>query len=623
VSFTFRAAQVEPTAIHQVLLSIARGPASLPIQSIRADSIALFVSGRPRRAKGRELRAAHKYLTSRSPNAEDSGGWNDHPAAMRNTFILVALLVSTPPYAQDKAAEVDKIFSWVKPGMPGCVAAASQDGKLMVNRAYGLADLDRNVPLTTESLLDAGSIRKQFVAAAVLLLVEDGRLSLSDDVRTHIPELHDFGHTITIDHLLTHTSGIRDWVPLLNWASGDPDAMSMILRQRTLNFVPGTEWSYSNSGYVLLPEIVTRTSGMKFSEFLHRRVLDPLGMKHSRYIDDPDVVIRNRALAYEPQSGGDWKMDMRLGNERGGAGALFTTAADLVLWNDALGSGRLGKFVTTKIQEPATLSNGRKLTYARGLSLLTENSVRILIHSGGAAAYRSIAAHFVDQRVSVAVLCNAGEASDDRDDFAGYIFDMLTGKGLMRPPPMPPPAGITGVDVSGRAGLFFKERTNEPLRLVANNGRLAIAGGGPLVTAAADRFRIARPSEMFMSGTELDLTFLSPDRFELRTKEGEATHYRRAQPYAPSADDLKGFAGRYESDELLAVLELTPGKQGLAARLNGARPLGLEFRPVDRDTFQFGNFTLRFVRDNAGKVIAIDFHSPVFRNLRFTRAGTR
>jgi CubicO group peptidase (beta-lactamase class C family) len=490
---------------------------------------------------------------------------------MRNTFILVALLVSTPPYAQDKAAEVDKIFSWVKPGMPGCVAAASQDGKLMVNRAYGLADLDRNVPLTTESLLDAGSIRKQFVAAAVLLLVEDGRLSLSDDVRTHIPELHDFGHTITIDHLLTHTSGIRDWVPLLNWASGDPDAMSMILRQRTLNFVPGTEWSYSNSGYVLLPEIVTRTSGMKFSEFLHRRVLDPLGMKHSRYIDDPDVVIRNRALAYEPQSGGDWKMDMRLGNERGGAGALFTTAADLVLWNDALGSGRLGKFVT----------------------------------------------------ISVAVLCNAGEASDDRDDFAGYIFDMLTGKGLMRPPPMPPPAGITGVDVSGRAGLFFKERTNEPLRLVANNGRLAIAGGGPLVTAAADRFRIARPSEMFMSGTELDLTFLSPDRFELRTKEGEATHYRRAQPYAPSADDLKGFAGRYESDELLAVLELTPGKQGLAARLNGARPLGLEFRPVDRDTFQFGNFTLRFVRDNAGKVIAIDFHSPVFRNLRFTRAGTR
>ena len=541
---------------------------------------------------------------------------------MRIAPILASLLIATPAYAQDKTAEVDKIFSWVKPGMPGCLAAASQDGKLVVNRAYGLADLERDVPLTTESLLDAGSIRKQFVAAAILLLVEEGKVSLSDDVRTHIPELHDFGHTVTIDHLLTHTSGIRDWVPLLNWASGEPEVMSLILRQRTLNFVPGTEWSYSNSGYVLLPEIVTRASGMKFSEFLHTRVLDPIGMKNSRYVDDPDIVIRNRALAYEPQgatSGGGWRADMRLGNERGGAGALFTTAADLVLWNDALMSGRLGRFVTGKIQEPATLSNGRKLTYARGLSLLTENGVPIVVHGGGAAAYRSFAAHFPDQRVSVAVLCNAGEASDNRDDYAGHIFDLLTGMSLMQGPSTPPPAGLAGVDVSGRAGLFFNERTHEPLRLAANNGRLMIAGGGPLVTVAADRFRIARPSREFMSNDAFELHFLSNDQFDLTSMEGATTRYRRAQPYAPAADDLKAFAGRYESGELSAFLDMTPGRQGLSVRLNDARQMGLEFRPVDRDTFQFANFTMRFVRDDAGKVIAMDFHSPVFRNVRFTR----
>jgi CubicO group peptidase (beta-lactamase class C family) len=537
-------------------------------------------------------------------------------------FVLTALLAATSASAQDyKAAEVDKIFSWVKPGMPGCLAAASQDGKLMVNRAYGLADLERNVRLTTESLLDAGSIRKQFVAAAVLLLVEDGKLSLTDDVRKHIPELHDFGHTITIDHLLTHTSGIRDWVPLLNWASGDPEVMSLILRQRTLNFAPGTEWSYSNSGYVLLPEIVARVSGMKFPAFLHGRVLDPIGMTHTRYVEDTLAVIKNRALAYEPQSGGAWRADMRLGNERGGGGALFTTAADLVLWNDALGSGRLGTFVTTKIQEPATLSNGRTMNYGRGLSLLSNYSGRMLMHGGGAAAYRSIAVHFVDQRVSVAVLCNAGEASDDRGDFAGYIFDLfMAEKGLKRPPSTPPPAGITGVDVTGRAGLFFNERTNEPIRLAANNGGLMVAlGGGPLVTVAADRFRIARPSGIFMSGAEFELTFVSEDRFELKTKEGETTHYRRARPFAPSADDLKAFAGRYESDELTATLDLMPGKQGLTARLNGSRPLGLEFRAVDPDTFQFGAFTLRFVRDAAGTVVALDLNSPVFRSVRFTR----
>ena len=533
--------------------------------------------------------------------------------------LLITLLAAQSADAQHKTAELDKIFSWVKPGMPGCVAGASQGGTLVVNRAYGLADLERNVPLTAESLLDAGSIRKQFVAAAVLILVDEGRLSLADDVRKHLPELHDFGHTVTIDHLLTHTSGIRDWIPLLNWASGDPDAMSMILRQRTLNFVPGTEWSYSNSGYVLLPEIVARASGMKFSEFLHKRVLDPLGMKHSRYIDDPDLVLKNRALAYEPQSGGVWKADMRLGNARGGAGALFTTAADLVLWNDALAAGRLGKFVTAKIQEPARLSNGRELTYARGLSLLTEKGVRIVLHSGGAAAYRSFAARFVDHGVSIAVLCNAGEASDARDDFAGHIFDLLTGKALMGPSPTPPPAGVTGVDATARAGLFFNERTNEPLRLVANNGRLAIAGGGPLVTVAADRFRPARVRTEFMSNDRFELHFQSNDQFELKSMEGATARYRRAQPYAPAAEELKAFAARYESHELRAEFRVEAAARGLMAHLND-RP-AIEFAPVDRDTFQRGMQTLRFRRDAAGKVVGFDFTNPVLRNVTFTRVS--
>jgi hypothetical protein len=396
--------------------------------------------------------------------------------------------------------------------------------------------------------------------------------------------------------------------------------MSMILRQRTLNFVPGTEWSYSNSGYVLLPEIVARTSGMKFSEFLHKRVLDPLGMKHSKYVDDPDVVIRNRALAYEPQSsssGSIWRAAMRLGNERGGAGALFTTAADLVIWNDALAAGRLGKLVTETIQEPARLSNGRKLTYARGLSLLTEKGVRIVLHSGGAAAYRSFAAHFVDQRVSIAVLCNAGEASDARDDFAGHIFDLLTGKGLMRPASTPPAAGITGVDVTSKAGLFFNERTSEPLRLAANNGRLAIAGGGPLLAVAAERFRPARVRTEFMSNDSFELQFLSNDQFELKSMEGATTRYRRAQSYTPTAEDLTAFAGRYESHELRAEFRIEPAPQGLMAHLND-RP-AIEFRPVDRDTFQRGMQTVRFSRDATGKVVRFDVTNPAFRNVTFTR----
>ena len=538
---------------------------------------------------------------------------------MKRTLLVLSLFLSAPLAAQDKTAEIDRIFSWVKPDMPGCVAAASLDGRLVANRAYGLADLERNVPLTTESVFDAGSIRKQFVAAAVLMLVSEGKLALADDVRKYIPELPDYGHTITLDHLLTHTSGLRDWVPMLNLANGDPDAMSMILRQRGLNFVPGTEWSYSNSGYVLLPEVVARVTGARFSEFLRTRVFEPIGMKATTYVDDPMVVIRNRALAYEKQ-GSTWRMEMMLGNDRGGAGALFTTAADLVIWSDALTRHRLGKFVTDKMEEPATLSNGRKLTYARGAMLQTNYGGRLVWHGGSAEAYKSVVGRFVDQGMSIAVLCNAGELADNRTQFAGRIFDaFMADKGLRRPESTPPPAGVAGVDVSSRAGLFFSE-TRQPLRLTVNGGRLAVAGGGPLVALAVDRFRIARPSE-FMSEDEFELHFVSNDEVDVKSMEGQVTRYTRGQPGAVTADDLKAFTGRYESHELMAALELAPGTNGLLGRLNDAKGAGFPFTPVDRDTLQFASITLRFVRDASGAVIGLDFSNPLLRNVRFLKVG--
>ena len=528
------------------------------------------------------------------------------------------LLVATPAYGQDKTAEIDKIFSWVKPGMPGCAVAASQRGKLIVNRAYGLADLERNVPITTDTVFDAASIRKQFVAAAILLLVEEKRLSLSDDVHKYIPELPDYGHRITLDHMLTHTSGLRDWIPLRNWANGDFDAMAAILRQRGLQFVPGEEWSYSNTGYVLLTEIVKRTSGMPFSEFARTRLFEPLGMKATTYVDDLRLVLKNRALAYD-NTGGRWRMDMLIDSDRGGGGALFSTAADLVTWNDALANARLGKFVTGTLHEPATLSNGRKLGYARGLMLTTNYAGQVVWHGGGAAAYRSVLIRFPEQAFSVAVLCNAGEASDARDDFAAGIFDLfMADQGLRRTAPAVPPATAVAVD-AGKAGLFFNERTGEPLRLVVNNGRLAVAAGGPLVAVSADRFRNARPTTAFMSNDQFEVNFLSPDQFELTSMEGKTTRYRRAQPYAPTADDLTAFAGRYESDELRAVFEITPGKGGVSARLNDSPTQVIEFAPVDRDVFQRGMQTLRFLRDTAGRVVAVELTNPAIRNIKFTR----
>src|SRR5919112_1897751 len=273
------------------------------------------------------------------------------------SFVAAALLLGTPAYAQDKTGEVDKVFSFATAETPGCAAGVSQNGKVVVNRAYGLANVERKLPLSQSSLFDIGSTQKQFTAAAVLLLAEDKRLTLTDDIRKHLPELPDYGHKVTVDHLLTHTSGIRDWTGMLPMAPEGTDVLQLIQRQRGLEFVPGEEWSYSTSGFELAKEIVARVSGRSFAEFARKRLFEPLGMKSSAYVPDILQAGANAALGYQ-KDGAGWKQYMRIGNNRGG-GAIVSTVGDLVTWTDALASGKLGKFVSAKIKEPARLNNGR------------------------------------------------------------------------------------------------------------------------------------------------------------------------------------------------------------------------------------------------------------------------
>jgi len=541
------------------------------------------------------------------------------------SFVVTGLLVGTPAYAQDKTGEIDKIFSWATQSTPGCAVAVSLHGKVVVNRAYGMADLERDVPITTYTIFDAGSVVKQFVAASILLLVEEGKLSLTEDIRKYIPELADTGHKIKLDHLLSHTSGIRDWTGIRPLAEGDPDVLTLILRQRGLNFAPGEEWSYSNSGFELLKEIITRTSGMSFSEYARKRLFEPLGMKSSTYVVDMTDVVKNRALAYKNENG-RWKLDMYLGNDRGGGG-LLTTPTDLLTWNDALTNNRLGAFVTEKLHEPATLNNGRKLSYARGLQVEPFRRGGTLVwHSGGSAGYSALLGRLPEQGLSVAIMCNKDGGAQSA--YAGRIFDLFllpaAGESAAESNTQAANIGGAGVavgDLRGRAGLFFNEETDQPLRLAVNNNMLAIAGGSPLVALASDHFRNQRASLSFMSQAEFELQFLSADQFEIKTKEGVRTRYRRAQTNAPAPADLQAFAGRYRSDEIGAFFDIAPGKDGLTVRANDAA--GGEFKPVDRDTFQLAGVILRFRRDKAGKIVAVDYSNPVVRNIQFTRLSDR
>jgi CubicO group peptidase (beta-lactamase class C family) len=548
------------------------------------------------------------------------------PKLIKNTnlsLVITALLVGAPAQSQDKTGEIDKIFSWATLSTPGCAVAVSHHGKVVVNRAYGLADLERDVPIRPDTVFDAASVVKQLVTAATLILAEDGRLSLTEDIREYISELPDYGHKITLDHLMTHTSGIRDWTGLGPLTGRRVDALTLTLRQRALNFAPGEEFSYSNSGYVLLKEIVARTSGMSFAEFTRKRLFEPLGMKKTAYVADLRTVIKNRALAYE-KAGNGWKLDIQLDDDRGGGGALLSTASDLLIWNDALTNGRLGAFVTGKLQEPARLNNGRELGYARGLFLDSNRGGRVVWHSGGSAGYGSFLARFPEQGLSVATMCNAGETATG-GAYARRIFDLFVpGTNIPGAEANEPAAKVAGPNVEGlemerKVGLFFSEANGQPLRLVVDQERLRIAGGPVLDAVTRDRFRNPRGVLRYMSQDQFELHFVSPDLIELKSMEGKTTRYRRAQPYAPTADDLKAFAGRYGNDETRAVFEMAPGRAGLIIRVSWNDSQAFEFKPVDRDTFQLGGMIVRFRRDNAGNAVALDYSNPVVRNINFTR----
>jgi len=543
-------------------------------------------------------------------------------AGMLLTIALIILNYSSA-WAQDTVKEIDKIFSWTSEKAPGCVCAVSQHGKLIMNRAYGSADLERNVPLSVNSVFDAGSLTKQFVAAATLLLVEEGKLSLTADIHQYIPELPDYGSAITLDHLLTHTSGIRDWTGMTPISAENPDALKLVLRQRGLNFAPGDEWDYSNSGYVLLKEIIARKTGGSFAAFANARLFEKLGMKSTRYKDDLRDIIPDRALAYEKKNN-NWKMMILLDNDRGGGGALLSTASDLLVWNDAITAARLGKFVTEKLQEPATLSNGRVLGYGRGLFLETYRGTKEIWHSGSAAGYKSWLGHYPEKGLSISILCNSGDGTN-RMQFAHRIVDLLVPAADLKEESIKVPGEITdsaalaALDLKSRAGLYFNDKTGEPMRLVTDGNKLRIANGPALAALSNKRFRRVGALVQYMSQDEFELNFVSNDIIEMKSMEGLITTYHRARSYAPSADELRAMQGQYASDEIGTVFNVTPGDGALMVQLEHAPDKNLLFKPVDTNAFQGGMMIIRILRNEKGEVTGFEYGNPVLRWVKFRK----
>jgi CubicO group peptidase (beta-lactamase class C family) len=370
----------------------------------------------------------------------------------------------------------------------GCTVGVQVDGRA-ITRALGMADLERAVPLSAESIIEAGSVSKQVTAMAILQLMADGKLALDDDVRRWFPELPTYDRPITVRHLLTHTSGLRDWgaiVALEGWPRGsrahtNAHVVQVAARQRALNYSPGDTYSYTNTGYNLLAELVERVSGQSLAVFTRERIFVPLGMTRTSWRDDHRRIVRDRALAY---TAGTTPALAMPDESAYGNGGLLTTSADLLRWATALNTAALGPAVTDAMQQRFVLTNGDTISYAMGVNVLQHRGTPELSHSGATGGYRAHLLSFPARQIAVSVLCNG--AALNATQIAELLADSILAPRTRQPAAVSPgrPQRITAATAartlpadSARAlsGWFASaEVGGEPYEVATEAGALVL-----------------------------------------------------------------------------------------------------------------------------------------------------
>lgn len=331
------------------------------------------------------------------------------------------MAITFPGFAQEMDEErlhkkVDKLFSeWDNPNTPGAAIAIVRDGHIIYRKGYGMANLEYAIPITPSTVFHIASVSKQFTTFSILLLARDGRVSLDDDIRKYIPEVPDFGKKITLRHLATHTSGLRDqWnlLALAGWRLDDvitkDHVMKLVKNQKELNFEPGEEYLYCNTGFTLMAEVVERVTSKTFAEFTRENIFKPLGMTRSLFYDDHEKIVKNRAYSYHKDGDGYKKSVLSYANV--GATSLFTTVEDLSIWarnfeNPVVGNLRMMK----QMNDRGVLNNGDTISYALGQAVGHYKGLKRISHGGADAGYRTYLARFPDQNFSVMVFSNLAD----------------------------------------------------------------------------------------------------------------------------------------------------------------------------------------------------------------------
>jgi CubicO group peptidase (beta-lactamase class C family) len=526
----------------------------------------------------------------------------------RKSLALVLALASAAvsanlPAPPDARAKVDKIFErFNHTDSPGCEVGATVDNATVLAGAYGMADLEHGIALSPESILEPGSIAKQFTAAAVLLLVQQGKIALDDPARNYIPELPDYGKPITIRHLINHTSGLRDWGSvegIAGWPRTTREythahVLEIVSRQRVLNYPPGAEYSYTNTGFNLAAILVSRVSGQSFPDFTREQIFTPLGMTSTQWRDDFRRIVHNRAVAYS-QTGNTFRQDMPFEDVYGNGG-LLTTAGDLLRWNRNFTDAKVGGRALVDAQHlQGRLTDGRTIAYAAGLMVLHWKGLNEVSHSGSTAGYQAWLGRYPEQGLSVAVLCNV--ASANAAQLGHQVADVYLASVIREHPPN------TGVTDSSVAGLYRSVRDHRVLSVDVQDGKLRI-----------DQRPIAEdgPRAEFEKGAAGKVV-----RLRMATQVDEGNYFEKVDRWSPPPGELEGMTGEYSSDEAEVTFHVVLDKDRLMIRRRPDTTIALT--PTYRDGFSSSLGSVRFLRDSAGRVNELSIGEQRVWDMRFRR----
>jgi CubicO group peptidase (beta-lactamase class C family) len=517
---------------------------------------------------------------------------------------------------------VDTILAeWDQSASPGFAVGIVRGGTLLHARGYGMANLDFDIPITPSTVFPIASVSKQFTAMAILLLVKDGVVSLDEDIRTYIPEVPDFGYTITLRHLIYHTSGLRDQWALLTFAGwrdqdviSTADVLDLVTRQRTLNFAPGEAHLYSNTGYTLMGVVVERVTGKSLRAFCEERMFSPLGMTSTHFHDDRTEIVKNRATAYVPKEGGAFAISVPA-YDTVGASSLYTTVEDLTQWVGNLRSGLVGgRDLIVQATTPGRLNSGRELDYAFGLSIGEHRGLRVVEHDGGDAGYRAHLLWLPDEDVAVIALCNLSAIRTGV--LCRRIVDVFLADRVAPEKKQEEPISLDEDQLRRRAGTYRRPQTGAVLRLEVRDGHLGmvwpLSPFWVLDPLAPDRFRASDvPGEVRFEETE------GVSRM-VESMGGEETVYLAVAPVDIETKDLTEYAGAYYSEELDVTYRIVQESDGLLLRRRKFTDYALT--PALRDVFIYRKVeTLTFHRDQSGAITGFRFSHPWVWNMWFAR----